>query len=675
MAHLAEAVVRGVVGLLWSWKDEDDDEPIKIQEIGRAIGLRALRTYVHAKGGPQLSPRLREIEIDKLREQLSLRHITEIGFHLTNALNIAVPGLLQLHPPRKVLTSKKKPRYTSTRISLSPEASKRFGLRTLFVAAERRIMSEPPLPWRGRWLTHQGDEAKPPKRGGYRGRLEESLPLIRNVPVSEADPPCSDVVYDALNVLQTTPWRVNCQVLAVAEKFLGENLLSELERRTVQEAQAEANEPELYFIHSLDYRGRVYAHGLFLTPSGPDIARALITFAGGRLVEPEDIEVIRALDHYGEECYGATLDQEQVGQVGRDPNGSRSLWWSAKEKKRWQYLAYCLERTALAKAFDAGVPYLSTLPVWQDASANGLQHMALLLRDEALAKKVNIALSDHGRRGDIYSEVAQRMTERLRESSDDRARSLLKRCGGAITRQQAKLPTMTFGYGATKAGFHDSFAIEFLGAKKAADGRVPWNPLADLFAKASWRTLQDAAGSAVRLRDWLDQVATKIGKSKTPATWRVPGTGFPAGQRRSMRTKWAVLSLWWGKGDKRKRHRVRAPVKESSELQETKHRTSFAPNVIHSLDAAHLMLTVTRARASNFDTPLATVHDSFATCAADAPVLESIFKGALVTIYGFGRNPLRELADQLRQQCPTIPDPPRQGTLDVAQVFLAQPLR
>src|SRR5437667_10690892 len=96
VAHLAEVVVRGVVGLLWGWKDDDDieessDEPsIKIQEVGRTIGLRALRAYVHAKGGPQLSPRLREIEISKLREQISLRHTTEIGFHLTNALNIAV---------------------------------------------------------------------------------------------------------------------------------------------------------------------------------------------------------------------------------------------------------------------------------------------------------------------------------------------------------------------------------------------------------------------------------------------------------------------------------------------------------------------------------------------------------------------------------------------------------
>jgi DNA-directed RNA polymerase len=87
------------------------------------------------------------------------------------------------------------------------------------------------------------------------------------------------------------------------------------------------------------------------------------------------------------------------------------------------------------------------------------------------------------------------------------------------------------------------------------------------------------------------------------------------------------------------------------------------------------MLTVTRARASNFDTPLATVHDGFATCAADAPALDVIFKEALVTLYGQGRNPLAQLADQFRQQCPDIPDPPQQGTLDVGQVFLAQPLR
>ena len=59
---------------------------------------------------------------------------------------------------------------------------------------------------------------------------------------------------------------------------------------------------------------------------------------------------------------------------------------------------------------------MSTLPVWQDASANGLQHMALLLRDDVLARKVNAAPSNvDGEREDIYVEVAEKMTDLPRD--------------------------------------------------------------------------------------------------------------------------------------------------------------------------------------------------------------------------------------------------------------------
>src|SRR5207249_3138423 len=116
---------------------------------------------------------------------------------------------------------------------------------------------------------------------------------------------------------------------------------------------------------------------------------------------------------------------------------------------------------------------------------------------------------------------------------------------------------------------------------------------------------------------------------------------------------------------------------ESTTLDRNDHRTSFAPNVIHSLDAAHLMLTVTQARESNFDTPLGTIHDSFATCAADAPVLETIFKSGFDRMYGLGMHPLTDLEAQFGEQgASRIPKGMRpQRPFDVGRVHAASPLR
>ena len=46
-------------------------------------------------------------------------------------------------------------------------------------------------------------------------------------------------------------------------------------RRALDEAQEDRNERALYFVHCLDYRGRVYPVASNLSPHGPDLIRAL----------------------------------------------------------------------------------------------------------------------------------------------------------------------------------------------------------------------------------------------------------------------------------------------------------------------------------------------------------------------------------------------------------------
>jgi len=750
---LAAAVVRAVIGLLWRRKRNDNtgkwesDLTVEhIQTVWRGVGLRVLQAYMRVQS-PQLSPRLADLKLEEMRHKLTLRHVTEIGLYLTEQLHRTVgPGLLLFHPSRLFIKKGKgkpgkkgKEQFgrTDHKLSLDPDAAARFGFPTLLAACDHRPMIEPPLPW-GRFRDRAGNEVEP--RGGYRYRLKGSVPLITNVPASEADPPCSPIVYEALNALQETPWRVNLDVLTVAqaeqerlkpeynaicdewrplaakkkrtskeaarfEKLTAEKQHLEADQSIVAEAENEADEEVLYFVHSLDYRGRVYAHGRCLFPGGLDLARALLTFAHGRQIAAHDTEAmqvtIQALDTYGADCLGAPLDPEEVARIGENPVETRPLWWKAKKNHRWQYLAYCLEHTALINALAAGLSYESRLPVWQDASSNGLQHMALLIRDEELGKKVGIVPLDHDEeRKNIYDEVAKKMTARLAEKDTKRRphmnvanrKALLKHCGGEVKRNHAKSPTMTFGYGGVWLTFYDNFAIEELGMRRDDSGRVPWNPLAACFATVAWETLKDdAAPRAVELRDWFQQVAKVIAKTDEPATWVVPGTGFPAGQRHSRTSETARLRFDWD-GIERW---ITVPVQEFTMLNPDKHRTSFAPNVTHSLDAAHLMLTVAQARDNNFDGPLGTIHDSFAACAADAPVLEHFFKSGFDSIYSSKpkliddhgdivsenikstNNPLLNLADQFRGQCPDdedFPEPPRQGTLDVNRVYAACPL-
>jgi len=647
---------------------------------------------------PDLSQRLADLKLEEMQGKITLKHLTKIGFYLANELHISVPELLHLH------RSQRGGAHNSPLcLSLKPDAATRFGLPTLLAASDRRPMIEPPLPWRSS-LDSLGNAAE--SRGGYRYALRGSVPLLTSVPASESDPECPQVVYDALNALQETPWRVNCEVLDVVLKMKAgeeqqsygsltpeEQIKRDQEDAIIAEATCEVFQPVLYFVHWLDYRGRVYVSGTHLFPGGPDLSRALLTFAHGRVITAQDKKAIDALDRYGKACLGGRrpFHPEEVARIGQNPVGTRALWWDADD--RWQYLAYCLERTALTDALASGKSYKSTLAVWQDASANGLQHMALLLRDPMLASKVNVAGSNGV---DIYAEVAEKMTLHLRKMKTKDSSALLKHCGGEITRDRAKSPTMTFGYGAVSKTFYESFAVKEFGLERTKEGLL-WKSgavgdkqrrLASCFASAAWATLKDdAAPKAVELRSWFRKIAEMIGRTKKAATWVVPGTHFPAGQRRSSRAKTGRFRLWWNENGRKEAHQVTAPIKQSTTVDLKSHRKSFAPNVIHSLDAAHLMLTVTGARDENYDTPLGTIHDSFATCASDAPVLEQLFKRGFARIYGptyidgegivRENNPFLNLVNQLRQQCgndQTFPKPPEQGNLDVGQVYAASPL-
>jgi len=650
--QLAATVVHAVLSSLLGWlKTEDEGRgPVNacvLQDVGMRIGTSALRAYVRATQAMLgLTPRQLDVYIEDPHQKWTLGVRTAIGLHLLTALNDAVPTLLRLEK-----------RWQDTfLVRVAPEAIADFGLDAMIRAAAHRPMVEPPKQW------------GPGERGGYRYALAGSVPLVRSMPANASDPVCPDVVYRTLNALQGTAWRVNRDLLnwlPAIEKRWGLMTSREHddadERHVMMEAELEKDESALYFVHSLDFRGRVYPVATYLSPQGPDLARALLVFAEGRTIKAQDAATVAALDQYGRACRGGKgpLDLAQVLQIGRDPvgMGRDPAWWAADEP--WQYLAYCLERAALQAAHDRREPYESHLPVWQDASANGLQHMSYLLGDETLAPLVNVLGRDEGE-DDVYEVVAREMTTRLRASNDQRAKTLLTDLGDPLPRDVAKLPTMLFGYGGTKHGMAERFAEKQRRGRwlKKPEYRQLWL-LALYFADTAWEVLREGPTTrAFELRERFQRVGRAIGRMQTPATWRVPGTGFVAGQWHSFETAEGQLSFKWRKTQK-KAHRVRVLLDRLPTIEKGDHARSLAPNVIHSLDAAHLMLTVDQMPAG---VPIATVHDGFATHATAALQLADAFKHSFITLYAQG-SVLENLWEQFRKQCASIPDAPPQGTL------------
>ena len=91
-------------------------------------------------------------------------------------------------------------------------------------------------------------------------------------------------------------------------------------------------------------------------------------------------------------------------------------------------------------------------------------------------------------------------------------------------------------------------------------------------------------------------------------------------------------------------------------------------HLVHSFDAAHMMLTVNRLHAEGVH-HFAMVHDSFGVHAGDIDLLNRVLREEFVRIYSepvlpnFLREQLRANPDM------ALPAPPRAGNLDIRQVL------
>jgi DNA-directed RNA polymerase len=165
------------------------------------------------------------------------------------------------------------------------------------------------------------------------------------------------------------------------------------------------------------------------------------------------------------------------------------------------------------------------------------------------------------------------------------------------------------------------------------------------------------------LMAWMQDNAYLLAKNGCPVSWVTPA-GLVVTQ-----AYWAPKSrvLRTLMGETRVRRSVRYAEPGSSKLQVRKQVSSIVPNVIHSFDAAHMMMTVVGAECSAF----AVVHDSFGTHAADMPAFLKVIREKFIEIYS------REVAQDLQRDFeasrgtadfPLVP-PPAVGDFDINQVL------
>lgn len=575
-----------------------------------------------------------------------------------------------------------------------------------------RPMICPPTPWEG------------PIGGGYLSRGDELVTGWRRSGhsiIQEAEIPS---VYEAINEIQSTPFRINKRVLDVLGGCMDRNWevgsltsmeeapqppkpkeweeMSQQERqdwkhvaKTIRDeevrrrgkrfvaydAHATAKEYSKYdrfwFPCNLDFRGRIYYVGTGLNPQGPDHIRGLLQFANGKPLGETGAQYLAI---HGANCYGidkvsfedriAWVEKNESLIVNSATAPFEELWW-AEADDPFQFLAFCFEWADVLVSPDPE-QYVSHIPVGIDGSCNGIQHLSALFRDEVGGAAVNLIPCE--KPSDIYGIVAKDLQKRLvhvlNTGSPQHALWAEAALSIGIDRKLTKRSVMTLPYGVTQYSIVkylrqeiESRTVETHLFREGADykKRLSW------LAEQLWASISDVVVAGREALDWLQQVSEacmKVDQEKA-ISWETP-LGWPVVQNYKKRSNKRVSVLFAGA-----RYQCQYKEDHHSLYDNRKSKNAIVPNFIHSLDATHLMMTVNMCKGADIRDYLM-VHDSYAVHAGAVETLGIGCRESFRMLYE-DRDVIGEFIAQIEAKYPGIklPAPPKRGALDLNDVLLS----
>ena len=407
-----------------------------------------------------------------------------------------------------------------------------------------------------------------------------------------------------------------------------------------------------YFPHNIDFRGRAYPIPPYLNHMGADHCRGLLAFAHGKELGVAGLQwlKIHLANVFGydkasladRESFAMDHLAEIYDSASNPLKGGR--WWLQAEDP-WQALAACVE---LKNALESPDPtkFVSSLPVHQDGTCNGLQHYAALGGDVWGASQVNLEPGD--KPADVYTAVANLVKESI-DKDLKKGNRYAQALVGRITRKTVKQTVMTNVYGVTFVGARAQIRRQLVAQHKDLPDEKSLHAghLASYVATKVFSALSAMFQGAHEIQHWLGECASMISKSITPeqidrmesleptsleqqeslqfkssVIWTTPlqmpvVQPYRSAKSRSIKTNLQGVTL--------NEHKVSDPVNMRKQLQ------GFPPNFIHSLDASHMLLSALRSDERGLS--FAAVHDSFWTHAADVPTMNDILRDEFIRLH------------------------------------------
>lgn len=585
------------------------------------------------------------------------------------------------------------------------------------ITYQRLTMVVPPNPW-----TRLSDGTF---RGGYYNQGPAQTKNLIHGPQKLIETIPSDTALEFLNKVQAQPWRINQTIYRVLKYFqlqcieigpfaaynkdaevvelVPDHLLelpeddprrveaqkrvwkalqkqADLRKKSVSPnqvlAMAEENLNRTFWIPwFFDSRLRAYPLVTMLSPQGADYQKALLEFADGAEVTPDNEEQTKRIMLIGiATTYGNKKDKlpfagrvefaeqwvaEHLETVVADPEGTYEIWSKADEPL--QHLALLLE---YHRVFHEDVQHLENgehvtricrVPIGFDQTCSGLQLLGAFVRDEETCRLVNVTPSPEPQ--DAYAAVANAAKEILREP--DRWKALIKGMEEVdshnipvdlLDRKVAKKVVMLIPYGGTYDTLHGH----------VCDAIEDWKDVSFMekhfITKSLIKGMEIAVPGFSALNAWFKQVGKEVMNSgREMVKWRTAAGSEISQHYREPLTEQAKTFLvnkatYATKSVKKKARNKRGLVttvnvqarehydfedrvdhpqifKGWGDVIKRKNETALAANWTHSQDAATLQLAF-----ALFDQPFTTVHDCVYAPAPVIPAAVESLRHAFVSV-------------------------------------------
>lgn len=410
-----------------------------------------------------------------------------------------------------------------------------------------------------------------------------------------------------------------------------------------------------------DFRGRVYTLTQYLSYQGDDLCRSLLLFANDKENEPLSEKGFDYLLFYLANLYGKTnLSYEDRIQWSKenvitlydmflndtDKFDSEVL---PKLKEPFQFISIMFATVRCLVLLYNGKEVILNNPILFDASCNGLQHLSAMTREVDIAVKTNlVSLPDSPEmRNDFYLYAATLVQAELDKCDNDNLKQI------NISREIVKKTVMTIPYNITLFGVKEQMKEHFEVYKEGkkifykVEARLTKNsePLylipneLNKLGTIVYEALIHNLPSLRVLSEYLEELLTILLKLNEPVIWITPsGLKISLSNVKYDHIRSSSSLLPYGK-----------PVTISipTQILNTRRiKTSFMPNLVHSLDASNIHLLCENLT----NQPLYTIHDCFATTPNNMEFIESSVKNAFIKIYFSSGNYLEKMHQNMMDQ-------------------------